>query len=323
MKASKVELQIHGASHGTLLSVTRTPYGEVARMESRDTNTPKIVAEIQLFDQEKKIEFVEDMTKEVVNTKEAAYFAFPFAMNSPQFQYEIQNGVVDPAKDIYPGGGYEWFSVQHWVSAQQNGVSATVMPIDAALVTLGDIVRGTWPTRFGERPGTIFSYAMNNYWFTNYRGAQGGQFRFRYVVTSAASTNSTQLSRMGWEEMTPLENDIVTSQDKASNLQRPLNGRQDSFLNEQDPNLLLDTWKPAEDGNGTVLRFLDFGGTTRTVTIQTPLLNLKQAWETDAVERNENPLSLVGTNRFLFTMHPHEIVTIRIIGEPLLPTPTI
>ena len=319
----KPNLQIHLAQDGSLVSVTRTPYGWVARMESTDTNTPKITSEIRLFEQEKKIEFVEDVNKKEVYSKEAVYFAFPFAMDKPQFQYEIQTGVVDPAKDVYPGAGHEWFSVQHWVSVQQNGVAATVMPLDASLVTLGDINRGAWPAQFGQRPGTIFSYAMNNYWSTNYRAGQGGHFRFRYVITSEASTNAVQLSRLGWEEMTPLEKDEVTSQDKALNLPRSLNGKQDSFLHVDDKDLLLDTWKPAEDGKGTILRFLDLGSTeARTVTVQTPLLQLQQAWQTDAVERNQKPLSLVGTKGFEFTIHPHEIVTVRIIGKDVMQPPT-
>ena len=317
----KPDLEIHPAREGSLVSVTRTPYGWVARMESTDTNTPKITSEVRLFEQEKKIELVEDVNKTEVDSKEAVYFAFPFAMDHPQFQYEIQNGVVDPAKDMYPGAGHEWFSVQHWVSAQQNGVSATVMPLDVPLVTLGDINRGAWPTQFGERTGTIFSYVMNNYWFTNYRAGQGGHFRFRYVVTSAPSTDPTELSRLGWEEMTPLEKDEVTSQDKAQNLPRPLDGKQDSFLQVNDANLLLDTWKPAEDGKGTILRFLDLGGATRTVTVEIPLFDLQQAWQTDAVERNEKPLSLVGSKGFEFTIHPHEIVTVRLIGKDAMQAP--
>jgi len=313
--SSNPDLQIHPANNGHLVSVTRTPYGLVARMESTDTNTPGIATEIQLFDHEKKIEFVEDVNKKNVDTKEGVYFVFPLSMDHPQFQYEIQTGVVDPAKDMYPGAGHEWFSVQHWVAAQQNGVSATIMPLDASLVTLGDINRGDWPDRFGERTGTIFSYVMNNYWFTNYRAGQGGHFRFRYVITSAPATDAAQLSQMGWEEMTPLEQDEITSQDKALNTPGPLNGTQASFLKVNDPDLVLDTWKPAEDGKGTILRFLDLGGATRTVTAQTPLLQLQQAWRTDAVERNQAPLSLSGTHGFQFTVHPHEIVTVRIVAR--------
>ncbi len=60
-------------------------------------------------------------------------------MTHPHFRYEIQNGSVDPARDMEPGAGVEWFSVQHWVSVEQDGVSATVLPLDAPLVRLGDI----------------------------------------------------------------------------------------------------------------------------------------------------------------------------------------
>lgn len=325
----KPRLTVQPASGGSLVSVTHTPYGWVARMKSQDTNTPAITTEVRLFDRAKKIEVVEEVDKKKVYTKEAVYFAFPFEMKQPEFQYEIQDGVIDPARDLYPGAGHEWFSVQHWVSVQQNGVSATVMPLDASLVTLGDIFRGDWLTRFGKRPGTIFSYAMNNYWDTNYAAGQGGCLRFRYVITSGHSTDAAKLSRMGWEEATPLEEGRVSTQDKALKNPRPLSGREGSFLDvqgpddRQDPDLLLETWKPAEDGDGTILRFLDLGGASRTDTVNTPLLDLKEAWETDAVERNRKPLSLLGAHGFQFNVRPHEIVTVRLVGTDVTQPPAL
>jgi alpha-mannosidase len=168
---------------------------------------------------------------------------------------------------------------------------------------------------------------MNNYWDTNWRAGQGGHFSFHYVVTSAASTDAADLSRLGWEEITPLEADIITTQDKALGVAAPnqagaaaeaksppgLGGKQGSFLEVEDPNVVLETWKPAEDGNGTILRFLDFGGTERTVTVRTPSLHLGQVSQTDAVERGQTAVSMSGDNQFNFTIHPHEIVTIRIV----------
>jgi alpha-mannosidase len=318
----KPELEVHGAEKGRVISVERTPYGWRARMESSAMNTSKIATEIQLFEHEKKIEFVEEIDKKEELKKEAVYFAFPFAMEHPQFQYEIQNGVVDPAKDMYPGAGHEWFSVQHWVAAQQGGVSGAVMPLDTPLVTLGDINRGAWPTEFGARGGTIFSYAMNNYWHTNYRSAQGGHFRFRYVVTSAATTDPAALSRTGWEAATPLEEDEIRSQDKALDLPRPLDGKAESFVTMDDPALLLETWKPAEDGKGTILRLLDLGGATRSVLISTPLLTVEEAMETDAVERDKHALELAGEHGFRVEVHPREILTLRVIGKSVLQAPT-
>ena len=315
---------IHPAHQGRVLGVTRTPWGWVARMESTATNTPRIATEIRLFDDEKKIEFEESIEKTEVDTKEAAYFAFPFAMDHPRFQYEIQNGVVDPARDMLPGAGYEWFSVQHWISVEQNGVAATVMPLDASLVTLGDVNRGAWPAGFGTRAGSLFSYVMNNYWTTNYRAGQGGSFRFRYVITSGPAllqrpADAVQSSRMGWQEMTPLETDHVIAQDRAQAVPRPLSGKQQGFLNVEDPGVVLTAWKFAEDGNGTILRFVDLGGAERQVNIQAPYLEVKAVWQADAVERDQQRLPLLGAHGFQFTIHPHQVVTIRLQTGAALP----
>ena len=113
--------------------------------------------------------------------------------------------------------------------------------------------------------------------------------------------------------MTPLEKDEITTQDKALDTPGPLDGKQASFLRADDPNLVLTAWKPAEDGHGTILRFLDLGGATRTVTVEAPMLQLQQAWQTDAVERDQSQLTLSGAHQFQFTVHPHEIVTVRLI----------
>lgn len=309
-------LQIDPARNGHLISVTRTPYGWMARLVSSDTNTPSITSEIRLFENQKKIEFIEDIDKTAVRAREAVYFAFPFAMGTPQFQYEIQTGVVDPAKNMMPGAGHDWFSVQHWVSVQQDGLSATVLPLDTPLVTLGDIYRGAWPEKFGTRPGTIFAFAMNNYWSTNYNGAQGGHIRLRYVVTSATATDESALSRMGWGEATPLELDEVTTQDKAQDMPRVLDGKQSSFLDIDDPRVLVEAWKPAEDGNGTILRLLDLGNSqARQVTVHAPLFSLTGAIETDAVERDQHALPLKGSHSFQVAIRPHQVVTVRILSK--------
>ena len=311
----KPELHVHPSQNGRLISVDRTPWGWRAELESSSENTPLIHTEIRLFEDEKKIELIEDVDKKSELKKEAVYFAFPFTMKHPQFQYEIQNGVVDPAKDMYPGAGHEWFSVQHWAAVQQDGVSAAVMPLDASLMTFGDINRGEWPTEFGQRPGTILSYAMNNYWHTNYRAAQDGHFRFRYVVTSAAQTHAPALSHMGWEQMTPMEHDEIRSQDKALDLPRSLDGKQQSFITVSDPNVVLDTWKPAEDGKGTILRLIDLGGEPRDVKVEIPLLTLGRVVATDAVERDGAEIQTDDPHAFRVKIAPHGITTIRIVAQ--------
>jgi hypothetical protein len=307
------ELTVHPAQGGRLVSVRRTPWGERATLESGALQTPKILTVIEVFDNEKKIEFSEEVQRTATLAKEAAYFAFPFAADQPRFRYEIQNGVVDPAKDLYPGAGHEWYSVQHWVSVEDSaGRTGTVMPLDAPLVTLGDINRGLWPDTFQPKSGDVFSYIMNNYWFTNYRAEQGGTFHFRYVVTSAGTYDPVATSRQGWDEATSLLVNQVRTQDVAQGKASTNERQEKSLLTINDPAVLVQTWKPAEDGNGTILRLLDLGGRDRTITVQSELLAGKKAFLTNAVEQGSSPIAIDASGRLELPSHPHNILTIRI-----------
>ena len=120
---------------------------------------------------------------------------------------------------------------------------------------------------------------------------------------------------MGWEESTPPEQDQIRSQDKALDLPRPLNGNEASFLTIDDPDLLLDTWKPAEDGKGTILRFIDLGGEPRTVAIHTPLLSIGKIVAADAIERDQKPIVPGDEHTFRIAVRTHEILTIRLIPQ--------
>jgi alpha-mannosidase len=313
-------LESHGAGGGHLISVVKTSFGSVAKMESSALNTPRIETEVLLYDGQKRIEFINHVKKNEVYTREAVYFAFPFAMDHPEFRYEIQNGFVNPARDILKSGNFEWFSVQHWVAVDQDGISAVVVPVDGHLVTLGDIVRGTWPKEFGSRKGTVFSYLMNNYWETNWPAGQGGDYTFRYAVTSGRKLNPGVLSRFGWEAMSPIELNEIKAQDKAVISPRPLDPSQSSFLRVDPPNVIVVTWKLAEDGQGTILRLVETNGTSGMVKIETPILNFRNAWICNAMERNERPVSVSGQSLEI-PVKPFEIVTLRLEGRPAIELP--
>jgi alpha-mannosidase len=77
------------------------------------------------------------------------------------------------------------------------------------------------------------------------------------------------------------------------------------------PDVVLVTWKLAEDGEGTILRFLEIAGKESTVEVQTPLFGVKSAWLNDALERKQGPLSS-SPHGFRFSVKPFQIVTVRL-----------
>ena len=305
------KLQLHPSGHGNIVSIGKTPFGSSALLESSSLNTPRIETEIRLFDRAKKIEFINRIQKKQVYAKEAAYFAFPLAMDNPEIRYETQNGFVNVRSDLLPGAGREWFNVQHWMAAEQAGLVAALVPVDAPMMTFGDIARGSWPAKFGNRKGTVFSYIMSNYTPEGYPAGQGGSFTFRYVLSTSNRFSASQNSRLGWEAMTPMELDEIRPNDKASFVHRALPSAADSFLGIDQKNVILLTWKLAEDGEGSIVRLLETEGRPVRVNLTFPGLNLVSAWRCNAVEDNSQPLD-VGYDNLRVNLKPFEIVTIRV-----------
>jgi hypothetical protein len=305
------KLAIHPGAEGEITSVSKTPFGHSIRLRSHATHTRNIETEILLFDKEKKIEFVYRVEKDPVVAKEGVYFAFPVAAEQPEFVYATQNGLVNPAHDMLMGASLEWFSVQHWMAARDPQLTVGIVPVDAPLASFGDINRGTWPTEFRPPSATLFSYVLNNYWDTNYRAAQGGKFVFRYALTSSRSFDPQALSRLGWEELRPVETNYVMSQDKVGNPQRPLPAEGASFLEIDSPNIVLVNWKLAEDGQGTILRLAEVGGRETTAAMRFLRSSPRAAQLCNAVEDNLNSLSVEG-NSLRLSFRPHEVLTVRV-----------
>jgi hypothetical protein len=305
------QLTVHPATGGAYLGTSRTPWGYAIKLRSTDINTPEINLEILLPNDKKEIQFRYTVQKTYTNEKEGVYFAFPAAVESPDFTYASQQGSVNPAHDILKGGDVEWFSVQKWMAVSNPQLAVGIVPVDASLATFGDINRGRWPVQFTPKSATIFSYAMNNYWHTNYRAGQGGTFNFQFVITSAPQLDPVALERLGSEEMDHPVLDWVTNQDKVGNPDEPLPAAGASFLNIDAKNVELVTWKQAEDSKGTIMRLQETAGQTAQAHLTFAHLNVRAAHVCDSVEDNVRPLD-VSNNEIHLTLHPYEVVTIRL-----------
>jgi alpha-mannosidase len=309
------ELAVHPSSQGKLLGVEELPWGQSIRLGSSSVNTPEIQTEILLFNDRKNIEFRYHLHKNYTNDKEGVYFAFPLGMTAPNFAYGTQQGWVDPARDLMKGASLEWFNVQAWMAAHDSDMSVGIVPVDASLASFGDINRGKWPGDFRPRSGTIFSYVMNNYWHTNYRAGQGGDFEFRYALTSAAKMDGAALTKLATEEMRPVELDYVVDQDKVGNPDRPLPPEGKGFLETSAEGVVLVTWKRAEDGNGSILRLAETSGRAESAKIRfLHKARIRSAHICSGVEDNLEALPVEG-NTVSLSFKPFEVLTVRVADE--------
>lgn len=300
-------LTIHPAENGKVIGITRTPLGTVIHLTANAMNTPTIETEILLPEAQKQILLTVRLHKDRVLTRESAYIAFPFAVNDPQSVYGSQAGWVDPAKDELPGGSREWYLPTTFAAVSNPQVTAVVIPLDSPLTNFGDIVRGNWPAEFKPKSSTIFSWLLNNYWGTNFPAWQGGDFTFRYAITSAPQLDPAALTRFGLNALTPLERDDVP----ASTDRSPLPTEQASMLEISAPSVTLLTWKKAEDGDGSILRLQEAGGKASEVTLRSPFLRFDRAWTCNVLEDNQSELPSLDGNVSV-SMKPFQVRTIRV-----------
>lgn len=130
-------------------------------------------------------------------TAEEGYFAFPFKKDNPTVTYETPGAPVQLVDGQMPGSAMDWQSVRGYadISAKDSGV--TLSTTNAPLMEFdhirslelqsrpGFLDNRKDPSPDGVRPknGSVFSYAFNNLWATNYRKAQSGPITYNYSIT--------------------------------------------------------------------------------------------------------------------------------------------
>lgn len=303
------DLAPHPASGGRIVNISRGAIGERATLESSALNTARIRTEITLPTNEKRIDIEISLEKTPTLHREAVYIAFPLAMDQPQFAYDTQNGWVDPARDELEGGSREWYATQHWAAIHNDSWTGAIIPVDAPMIAFGDLVRGAWPTEFKPGHATIFTWLMSNYWSTNFMSSQGGSYTFRYTFVSSAKFEPAQLTRTGWERMRPLESDPVAAS------VTPSSDFSASFMVVDNPDVVLSTWKRAEDGLGSIVRLTEIAGRSEGVHINTRHMHLQRVQRCSLVEDCAGDVA-VHEDGFALDMKPFEILTLRLETRP-------
>lgn len=262
-----------------------------ARTVSSVNPLTRIEMEVVLYEHHRKVDFTFRMHKHMVDrNKEAVYIAFPFAGTSPQFRYEIGGGSVRPNEDQFPGSCRDWFSVQRWVTVNTDNAGVAWSPLDTPLAMFCDIQAGKWLDTLAITNGTVFAYAMNNYWCTNYKAGQGGdrdEFVFRYSLTSDASMDSAAASLFGETAVAPLE--AVIMPPVAQGISRESLASSHGFCQVTPETVTLTTIKQADDGKGLIVRVRETSGKPAEVKIATRF-GWKNASRCDLVERVQEPL---------------------------------
>lgn len=144
-----------------------------------------ILSEIELGNEDKAIKIKNTLWKEQNTDPEGIYFAFPFKLNNPEVKISGPGkAVFMPEKEQLPQTSKDYYSVEDWVILKDPSKSILMYFQDAPLIQISDINTGKWLKKLEIKNGTIFSYIMNNYWYTNFKPFQNGIVSFEYLFTT-------------------------------------------------------------------------------------------------------------------------------------------
>jgi alpha-mannosidase len=137
--------------------------------------------------------------------------------------------------------------------------------------------------------------------------ADVGQHRFKYSFYPHAGS---------WNEATQREayllNDPILVY--RSKFERQSSGKPiaslDSLISVSEPNVVIETVKRAEDGNGIILRLYESQRKRGQVQVRFGFA-VESAWETNLLEENESKLS-IENDSIQLTLRPYQIMTLRL-----------
>jgi alpha-mannosidase len=223
--------------------------------------------------------------------------AFPVDILSPTATNEIQWGNVQ--RPTHRNTSWDWARfetcAQKWVDLSEGNYGASLLnnskyghDIRDNIIRLSLLRSPTSPDPVADQGRHIFSYSLLPHTGTWNEDTIGAAYALNdpfIVYTPAASAPSRQ--------------DAVT----LSYLE--------SLIAAEQSNIVIETIKQAEDGHGIIVRLYESQRCRGPVTLSSRV-PLKSAWHTNLLEQNEQELQ-VGGQQITFSVHPYEIVTLRLI----------
>lgn len=146
-----------------------------------------------------------------IRDKESLHLVFPFDISEPTLRIGAGDAWISPEQGQMPGSNRDFFSVQRWIDVSGSAAGVALASPQGALFEPGGMVDER-PVHKGYKKwldsnrssATVFLYAMNNYWHTNFKADQSGRVRFDVYLLFHDAFDAGQSGRLGREVAEPL-----------------------------------------------------------------------------------------------------------------------
>ena len=182
-------------------------------ISSKASGCRSVVRKVRLAYGNPWVEITNVVDKLPLVAKDGIHFGFGFNIPVATARVDIPWGVMRVEEDQWPAANRNWLAVQRWIdlSGEKDGI--TWCSLDAALFEYGGMTANQTGTWAGERKpwlkkleksSTVYSWVMNNHWFTNFPLTQDGPVTFRYRIMPHGPYDAAAANRFGLEQSQPL-----------------------------------------------------------------------------------------------------------------------
>ncbi len=196
-----------------IAAVERGPLVVELKVTSKATGCRSVSRSVRLIHGLPWVEITDVVDKLPLPAKDGIHFGFGFDIPKATTRVDIPWGVMEVEKDQLPGGNRNWLTMQRWADVSNETEGITWCSLDAPLMESGSMTANQSGTWSGERkpwlkklePGSaIYSWVMNNHWFTNFPLTQDGPVTFRYRILPHGVYDAAAANRFGLEQAQPL-----------------------------------------------------------------------------------------------------------------------
>ncbi len=255
------------SQNATLTIKENGPLLATLAVKSTAEGCNSLISEITIYAGESTIDFKNVIDKIKTTDKEGVHFGFAFNIDAPTIVADIPWAVMELEKDQLEKANRNWITLQRWLNVSNNEKSITWCPLDAPMFQVGTITANLLGDAYNSErwirklkpDGTIYSWALNNHWYTNFPLSQGGELTFRYRVKPQLSTyNYVTSNRFAMEQYQPL---LVSTVDRKFESGQLLSIEGSPFVNST-------VFKTNEDGKSALLRLRSWSAKDETVKLR-------------------------------------------------------
>lgn len=168
-------------------------------LTSEAPGASKLERIITLFAGSDEVSLENIVEKTPVRTKESVHFGFPFNTEFKNITVDAGYGNMKYLTDQLPGSNMDYWYSRRWLDASSAKKGIQWMMIETPLMEASamidermviDSAHKRWKDKGVSGTTNWFSYAMNNYWHTNYKADQEGPVHYHYALRPHDGFNS-------------------------------------------------------------------------------------------------------------------------------------